>query len=148
MRNATQREIVGFNLVAHGQLREPGDQTPMAADHALEQPLMSEAIEPALLAVTGRRGKHQREAAGVAFFEEAALQREDQLVRRANADETRDAHGVAVTYNGGGLVGGNDLVLERHRPIAARRAIWQSRSRAEPGTCRRRIGPRVRPAKR
>ncbi len=42
MRNATQRKIVGFNLVVHGQLTEPGYQTPMAADHALEQTLMSE----------------------------------------------------------------------------------------------------------
>jgi hypothetical protein len=61
MRNATQREIVCFNLVVHGEFAEFGDQTPMAADHTLEEALVREAIEAALLAVTGRRRKHQCE---------------------------------------------------------------------------------------
>ena len=99
----------------------------MAADHTLEEALVREAIEAALLAVTGRRGKHQREIRRVPLLQKSPLQAEDQLVRRADADEPRDAHGIAVAHNGDCLVGGDDLVLERHSPTAFRRATWRSR---------------------
>ena len=78
--------------VVERQLADLRDQRPMAADHALEQASCAEPVEAALLAVARRGGKHQgqvRRAAAVS--RKRPLERDDQLVRRADADEARDA---------------------------------------------------------
>src|SRR5271165_1542313 len=91
----------------------------MAAHGSFDQPLMREAIEPALLAVAGCRRKYESKARGMTILEEAPLEREDQLIRRADANEARHAHRVAIPYDGDRLIGGDDLVFQRHplRPL-------------------------------
>jgi len=44
MRDATQWQVVGFDLVVQGQFAELGYQAPVAADHALEQAFMGKSI--------------------------------------------------------------------------------------------------------
>src|SRR5262249_31263119 len=90
--------------------------------------------------------EHQREAGGMTFAQEAPLDRDQNLFRRADADEPRHRHGVAVADDRDRVVDGNDLVLERHDAICARRATWRCRSRAAPATCHRRTRRRGRPA--
>ena len=95
----------------------------MSSHDALEQAFVCQTIEPAFLAVTRGGCEHQRQPGRVTLLEEAPLKRKDQLVRRADADEARDAYCVAVADNGDCFVGGYYLVLERHRPTASRKAI-------------------------
>ena len=76
----------------------------MAADHPPDQPVVSEVVEPALLAVALAGGIHQRQVArmadtvSVAFltFHEALLQRDGDVLRKSDADEARGGNGVAV----------------------------------------------------
>src|SRR5215468_2639819 len=74
----------------------------------------------------------------MALAQEAPLERDEKLVRRADADEARDRHRVTVANDRDRLVDGNDLVLERHGATGAPRATWRCQSRAAPATCRRR----------
>ena len=45
------RQIIGLDLVLEGELLQLRREPPMAADHPLDEPLMGEVIEPAVLAV-------------------------------------------------------------------------------------------------
>ena len=146
MRNAAEWQIVGLNLVVQGEFGELRHQAPMSPHDALEQAFVRQTIESAVLAIPWRGGKHQREGGWVALLDEAPLKRKDQLVRRSDADEARNAHRIVVADNGDCFVGGNNLVLERHPPSSSRTATWRSRGRAKPATCRRRRRRRVRPA--
>ena len=83
----------------------------MAADGALDQSLVREPVQAALLAVARCGGEHQREVARRAVSREAPLQRRDQLLGRAAADEAGASDGVAVAYQRDRLIGGNDLVF-------------------------------------
>ena len=87
MRDAAERQVVGLDPVRERQLAELRHQRPVAADDALHQPVMREPVEAALLAVAGRRREHQRQIARDAGLAKALLQRDQQLVRRADADE-------------------------------------------------------------
>ncbi len=97
-------------------------QRPVAADHALHQALVREAVQAALLAVARRGREHQREIARLAGLEEAPLELADQLVGRAGADEARAGDRVAVANDGDRFGRRDDLVLHRASvPYAARR---------------------------
>src|SRR5262245_3988906 len=65
MGNTTEREIVGLDLIVERQLAQFGHQAPVAANHALQQMFVSQAVKAALLAIAGRCSEHQGEAAGM-----------------------------------------------------------------------------------
>src|SRR4029077_6436919 len=111
MRYAAKREIVGFDLVVERELSELRHQAPMPAHGSFDYPLMREAIEPALLAIARRRRKDESEVHGVTFLEEAPFERQDQFIRRTDADKPRHTHRVTVAHDGHGFIGGDDLVL-------------------------------------
>jgi hypothetical protein len=50
---------------------------------------MGEPVEPAIPGIAGRRGEHQRQLGRVPRFAKSLLQRDQQLIGRADADESR-----------------------------------------------------------
>ena len=86
-RDAAERQVVGFNGVVEGQFPDLRDERPVPADHALEQARMRQSVEAALLAIAGRGRKDEGQAGGLPGREVAPLQRENEFVRRADADE-------------------------------------------------------------
>ena len=110
VRDHALRQVVGLDPVLHRQPADLGDQPPMPADHALEQPVMPEPVEPLLLAVALPRREQQRQVARLAGLEEAPLQPGQQIVRRADADEARGADRVAAADQGHGLGQAHHLV--------------------------------------
>ena len=63
VRDHALRQVVGLDLVGDGELLQLRHQAPMAADDALDQALMAEMIEPALLAVALAGGIDERQVA-------------------------------------------------------------------------------------
>ena len=59
----------------------------MTADHAFDETFTREPVKTALLAVTGCRGEDEGQVLRRASLIEAARQREDQFVRRTDADK-------------------------------------------------------------
>ena len=66
VRDHALRQVVGLDPVLHRQPADLGDQPPMPADDALEQPVMPEPVEPLLLAVALPRREQQRQVARLA----------------------------------------------------------------------------------
>ena len=60
------RQIIGLDLVGDRELLQFGREAPMAADDALDQSVMREMIEAAMLAVALPRGIDQRQVARLA----------------------------------------------------------------------------------
>src|SRR5580704_2077775 len=87
MRDAAQRQVVGLDLIVDRHSRQLRHQSEMSTDQALDQARMRQPIEAAIGAVAGRRGKHQREIAGLACLDKALLQRPDDFIRRADTDK-------------------------------------------------------------
>ena len=85
----------------------------------LTNPSRREAIQPAILAVSGCGSEYQRQIARRRRLHKTLLQRCDELVGRTAADKAREGDGVAVANDGDGLGGRNDLVLHWPRPPAA-----------------------------
>jgi len=80
------------------------------ADDPLEQALVAEVVEPAVLAVPLAGGVDEGEAAGRSGLQEALLQGHGQVLGEADADEAAGGYGVAVLDAGHGLPGGDHLV--------------------------------------
>ena len=53
----SQRQVVGLDAAFHRHRGEFGHESPMPADRALDQAIPGEAIQPAILAVSGCGGK-------------------------------------------------------------------------------------------
>ena len=107
------RQVVGLDLVGERQPADLGDQPPVAADRPLQQTVMAEPVETPLATVALAGGEHQGQAAGRPGLHESPLQGQQQLLRRAVADETGVGEGIAVADNGDRLVRRDDLVLHR-----------------------------------
>ena len=104
-----ERQVVGLDAVLD---RHPGElrhQRPVAADAALDQAVMGEAVEAAVAAIAWGGGEDQRQVAGVAGGEEALLQGDEEFVRGADADEAGDRDGVAIADDRHGLIWADDL---------------------------------------
>ena len=110
MRDAAEGQVVGLDLVVEGERAELRHERPMPADDASHEPLVGEPVEAALLAVAGRRGKHQRQSGGRRRLAETLRQGDDQLVRGADPDEARDRDRVAVADERDRLLRRHDLV--------------------------------------
>ena len=61
--------------VAHRESRELRHQRPVAADRALDQALVREPVQAAVLAVARRRGEHQRQLLRARRLAEPPLER-------------------------------------------------------------------------
>ena len=140
MRDDAERQIVGFDLLVERKVAQFRHERPMSADDAFDETFAREAIEAALLAVARRRREHQRQVLRRAGRLEAAQQRQDQLVRRADPDKARECDRVAVAHHRKRFIGGDDLVLESdgHASVALAPTNRRCRSRAAPAPCRRR----------
>jgi len=106
-----ERQVVPRDAVVDRHLGELGNQRPVAADSALDQPVSGEAVEAALLAVPGCGREDERQVARRFGVDEALLERSDQHFGRADPHEARAAHCVAVADQRDRLVGGDDLVF-------------------------------------
>ena len=87
VRDHALRQVVGLDLALEREAADLRDQAPMAADHALEQAVVAERVEAAVLAVPLPGGEQQREVARLAGFEEALFERDQKRIRHADADE-------------------------------------------------------------
>ena len=117
----SQRQVVGLDTAFHSHGGKFGHQTPMATDCALYQAIARQAIQTAVLAVTGRGGKQQGQVTRRTRLRESLLERRDQLVGRAATDEAGAGDSVAVANDGDSVGGRNDLVFHRASvPDAAR----------------------------
>ena len=108
----SKRQVVGFDAAVDRHGGELGHQRPVAADGALDQTLLGQSVQPALFAVTRRRGEEQREIARRARIEKPSFERVDELVGRAAAHEAGARNGVAVANQGDSVAYGNDFVLQ------------------------------------
>ena len=110
VRDAALRQVVGLDAVLDRQFAELGDQAPVAADRALQQTFLHQAVQATLLAIALPRGEDQRQVARLAAFLEARGQRGQQFIRRADADEARGRQRIAGPDEGHRIDGGDDLV--------------------------------------
>ncbi len=122
VRDHALRQVVRLDPVADGERLQLRHQAPVASDHALDEPVVPQMIEAALLAVPLPRRVHEREPARIADtvgrlprrFEEALLQCDRNVLGEADADEAAGCNGVAVAYQCHRLAGCDDLAaLER-----------------------------------
>ena len=123
LRQRAEGQVVGLDAIVHRERAELGHQAPVTADHALDQAVVRESIQPLVLAVAGSGGEDERQIPGRTRSDEARLERVDQLVRRAAADEAGRSDGVAVANDRNGVGRGDDLVLHpllRRDGLAAR----------------------------
>src|SRR4029077_2338263 len=114
VRHASERQIVGLDVIVDrhpGQLRH---QTKVSTDQALDEARMSQAIEATIGAIPRRRSKHKREIPRLSGLDETPLQRLDDFVGRSHADKAGRGDGVAGTDDGNRLRGIYDLVA--HQP--------------------------------
>ena len=88
-------EVVAFDLAGQGQLTDARGQSPVTADHAAQQALVTQMIEAATFPVALPGTIDQGEAARPAGAEKARLQAGGQRLRVPDPDEPADRHGVA-----------------------------------------------------
>ena len=108
-------QVVSLDLVRDGQLFDPRYEPEVAADHALEEPCVTETVEPLFLHVALPAGEHQREVARRPGGEEALLQCDEELVRRAVAAVTGRCDHVSVVNHGDGVFGLDDFLQPHAR---------------------------------
>ncbi|MET4823486.1 hypothetical protein ABH972_001075 [Bradyrhizobium ottawaense] len=113
------RQIIGLDLTRDRELLQFWRKPPMSADHAPDQAFMREMVEAAILAVALARRIDQRQIArlalrigGIALVGEIELlQRDRDLLGKADADEAAGRDRVAVTDQHDRFGRGDDLAL-------------------------------------
>ena len=149
MRDDALRQVVGLDLVGDGQCLQLGHQPPVAADHALDQSLVAEMVEAAILAVALAGGIDERQVARAAHavrvlprgLDIALFERDGDVLGEADADEAAGGDGVAVANQRNRFARADDLaVLERAQrveqlPLVGRR--HRSPRRVQSGKSRR-----------
>jgi len=112
------RQVVGFDFARHRQRLQFWHQPPVAADDPLDQALVPQVVEPALLAVALTGGVDQRQVArlGQPARARVVFEREVQRFQRAGdvlgetgADEAAGGEGVAGADQAHRLAGADDL---------------------------------------
>src|SRR3954467_10399996 len=127
MRYASERQIIGLDVIVDRHLGELRNQAEMSTNQAFDQAGMRQAVEAAICAVPRRRREHQRKVPRLSGLHEAPLQRLDDLVGRSHADEAGRGDGVTGTDDGHRLCGVDDLVAHQASlPGLASRATSQS----------------------
>jgi len=97
------REVVGLDLLVHGQPPHARGQVPVAADHALDQALVGEVVDAPRLSVPLAGGVDDREVPGTADGQEVGLDPGGQLLRVSDAHEPARGDGGAVRDEGDGV---------------------------------------------
>ena len=146
MRDAAERQIVGFDPVGERELAQFWHQRPVTSDNPLQQAIMREAVEPPVPGIARRRRKHQRQRRRMPVLAIALLERDQQFVRRSDADKPGRADGIAVADNGDGLIGRDDLVFHHLRVNLSRPAIPRCPCSERPAICWRRTSRHAHPA--
>ena len=122
VRDDALRKIVGLDLVGDRQRLQLGHEPPVAADHALDESLVAEVIQSAIPAVALSGGVDERQVARTAQvvwiltrrLEVAFFERDGDVLRKADADESSGGQGVPVANQRNGLARADDLaMLER-----------------------------------
>ena len=116
MRDDALREIIGRDLVGQGELLDPRDQAVVAADGALQETFVSEAIEAAVLAVALAARPNQRQVARAVAGQEPPFNGCKQQLGIAVAAISRRRHHIAVADQGDRVIG-RDHLLECHDPF-------------------------------
>ncbi|MPN31291.1 hypothetical protein SDC9_178765 [bioreactor metagenome] len=142
MGNDALRQVVGLDPVGHRQFLQARRQSPVAADHAVDQAVVAEMVEAAFLAVAlpGRvdQGQAARAAEAVrvvlARFEEALFEGDGDVLGKADADETAGGDGVAVADAGHRITRRDDLARRiagnttRHRFLRPQKTLMLGQS--------------------
>ena len=132
------RQVIGLDLVVEGELLQLRHEPPMAADHALDEPLMGEVVEAAVFAVSlagsvdegqvfwraGRAGRFSAGAGrarplrhGAVAPEKSLLERKRDLFGKSDADETAGRNRVAVADEPHRLRGAHHFAFFRRPQI-------------------------------
>src|SRR6478735_10123507 len=120
MADRSERKVVGLELVLDRHGSKLRDKRIVTADNALEQSLVREPVDPVLPAIARCGSEQECEAARMTGCQKAPFERNDQLVRYANADEPLHRDRIAVFDDGDRRVGADDLVLELQSAILLR----------------------------
>ena len=130
------RQVIGLDLVVEGELLQLRHKPPMAADHALDEPLMGEVVEAAVFAVSlagsvdegqvfwraGRAGRFSAGAGrarplGALAPEKSLLERKGDLFGKSDADEAAGRNRVAVADEPHRLRGAHHFAFFRRPQI-------------------------------
>jgi hypothetical protein len=111
------RQVVGLDAIGHGQLLQFRHQPPVPADDATDQPIVTQVVEPAFLAVALPGRVHQRQVTRVTkpmrvfalSFKEQIFKGDGDVLGETDADETTGGHGVAVLNQTHRVARGDDL---------------------------------------
>jgi hypothetical protein len=133
VRDHALRKVVGLDLIGNGHLLQFRRKAPMATDHALDQSLMGEMIEAAVLAVALARGIDQGEVARlslrmgcIAFaLEVIGFERDCDLLGKTDTDKAAGGHRVAVANETHGFGRGDYLAFFRKPQIGQCRVLAQ-----------------------
>ena len=156
MRDHALRQVVGLDLIGHGERLQFRHQSPMSADDTFDEARMAEVIQPALAAITLAGRIDQRQVARLAerlqrlflVGEVQLLQRDGDLLGKADADKAAGRNRVAVADEAYRFRGGNDLATLRraHCSQQLRRTSLRSHAiahrRSWQRICPRRSRPR------
>ena len=91
-------QVVGFNLVIHGQLAHLGRQVPVAGNIALYQALMGQTIGQGIIAVAMGGAGYQSKIPGFLIFEKILFQRVFQVIGGGAGTKTFTYQSIAVFY--------------------------------------------------
>lgn len=119
MGDDTLGKVPALDLPVEGEARDLGDEAPVPADHAGDEPLMPEPVEAAVGSVPLPGGEEKGEIARRAGLEKPGLERGEEGIGDADSDEARGGQRVGVVDEPGGVGGGDDLVGHLGGPPSA-----------------------------
>jgi len=97
-------------LLLRASFTSRGDRPKCAATTRPSSPFVAERVDAAALAVALAGAVDQRQVTRLPAVQEALLQRQQQFIRRADADEARGGDRIAALDDRHGLGGRGDLV--------------------------------------
>ena len=96
VRHHALRDAVRLDPVIEGQGAQPGRETPVRTDCTPDQSLARHVIQPAGVAVPLPGGKHERQIPRATGLVEAFRERDQELLRHGDPDESPDRQRVTV----------------------------------------------------
>ncbi len=103
-------QVIREDLVVLYEATDLGREPEVAADHAPQQALVGEPVEPFLLGIPLARCMHEREAARGARLKEALLERGQQLLRHSMPAVAGRCEHVAILEHRDRVLDRNDLL--------------------------------------
>ena len=109
MRDHPLRKVVRFDLPGHRECAQRRAQPPVAADHALNQVLVGQVIDPAPRTIALPSSIHYSEIARASLPQEPRLNRGSQRLGVSSADEPATGHRRTIGNPVHSLLNSNDL---------------------------------------